>query len=142
MSNNVDKTRFSSIDTKIIYSTYTTIRSMRGFLQMKNETINILRKCGITTKYNGYHYLPEAVEILYAHFGEQICITKDVYPIIAQKYSTSVPCVEHCIRTVIGRCWINNRECIKTIVGYEINSCPTNMEFLDCLVFYIASKYE
>lgn len=103
---------------------------------MKNTT-EILRKCKITRKYKGYFYLSEAVKIVHEHYDEQIQITKDIYPVIARKYKTTCTCVEHNIRTVIERCWDNEKEYMEEIIGCRICKCPSNMEFIDCLVCYI-----
>lgn len=103
-------------------------------------TTDILRRCKITAKYKGYYYLPTAVKILREHYDEQIQITKDIYPMIAEQYDTTYLCVEHDIRTVIERCWKNNKEFVESIIGYKSYKCPTNMEFIDCVVYYINSN--
>lgn len=101
------------------------------------RTINILRKCKINAKYRGYLYIPEAVHILENNYDEPLQITNDIYPQIAEKYEATVPSVEHAIRTVIERCWINDKDYVDAIIGYRTTKCPTNMEFIDALVYYI-----
>lgn len=104
------------------------------------NAIEILRKCRITSKYKGYSYLPEAIYLYKKLYGEQIFITKDIYPIIARNHKTTVECVEHNLRTVIERCWINNKDYIDLIVGYKTFKSPTNMEFIDCVVYYLTKE--
>lgn len=96
----------------------------------------ILRSCKITTKYKGYFYLPEAVQIAETHADEPVQVTKDIYPQIARKYHTSVCCVERNIRTVVERCWDNNKEFVQSILGYADVRCPSNMEFIDAVAHY------
>ena len=63
---------------------------------------------------------------------------KDVYPIIAEKYQTTGN-IEAGIRNTIEKCWKNNKEYIQEILGYSSNKCPSNIEFLDAVIFYIQS---
>lgn len=100
------------------------------------KTLNILRDCRVTSRYKGYYYLPEAVQILKRHENRHLRITNDIYPAIAEKYCTSIDCVEHDIRTVIEKCWNNNKEFVQSIIGYEALRCPSNREFIDCVAYY------
>lgn len=104
------------------------------------ETVNILRNCRITSRYKGYYYLPEAVQIIKINEDQHLRITNDIYPVIAEKYATTTDCVEHDIRTVIERCRNNNRKFVQNIIGYEALRCPSNREFIDCVAYYTAKE--
>lgn len=100
-----------------------------------DRTTRILRACKITTRYKGYYYLPEAVEIAREYAGAPFHITKDVYPAIAMRHHTSAECVERNIRTVIERCWRNQKGLIEEIMGYETENCPSNRDFIDAILY-------
>lgn len=104
------------------------------------KTRNILRDCRITARYKGYYYLPEAVQILRRNETKHLRITNDIYPVIAEKYCTTIDCVEHDIRTVIEKCWNNNKEFVRDIIGYEALRCPSNREFIDCVAYYTEKR--
>lgn len=76
------------------------------------------------------------MQILKKNYNQHMRITNDIYPVIAEKYSTTIDCVEHDIRTVIEKCWNNNREFVQAIIGYESLRCPSNREFIDCVTYF------
>ena len=104
-----------------------------------DKAVMILRKCHISAKYKGYRYIPDAVDLV-AELMEQkdiIRMTRDIYPVIAEKYHTS-PCnIEAAIRNTIEKCWKNNKTYVQEILGYKPLKCPSNTEFIDAIVFYI-----
>ena len=103
-----------------------------------NGTIMILRKCHVNSMYKGYHYIPDAVEILETknEKSENVRMTKDVYPVIAEKYGTSPANIEAAIRSAVEKCWKSNKEYVQEILGYNALKCPSNSEFLDALIYY------
>ena len=104
-----------------------------------NENVIILLKCHINSRYKGYSYIPEAVRIMdqfSKDCNQTIRMAKDVYPVIAEKYETSPGNIEAAIRSTIDRCWRNNRMYVQEILGYRPIKCPSNIEFLDAIVFY------
>lgn len=105
-----------------------------------NETVMILRRCHINVRYKGYKYIPDAVEIvsdLMDHNIDTIRMTKDVYPVIAEKYHTSPGNIEAAIRNTIEKCWKNDKSYVQEVLGYKSLKCPSNMEFIDAIVFCI-----
>lgn len=97
----------------------------------------IIRQFNITTKYKGYHFILDAIEIASGKQNETLYITKDIYPMIASKYHTSIYSVEKDIRTIIEKCWINKKELLEKIAGCKLNYCPTNSEFIDYITYYL-----
>lgn len=105
---------------------------------MKKESgTQIIRQFNITTKYKGYYFVLEAIDIASAKQNEILYITKDIYPMIARKYQTSTYSVEKDIRTIIEKCWTNNRELLEKIAGCKLDYCPTNSEFIDYMTYYV-----
>ena len=89
---------------------------------------------GIPAHIKGYHYLREAIRLVY--FQPELInrITKELYPGIAKRFSTSASKVERAIRHSIEVAWTRGRiENIKQLFGYHIyskNDKPTNGEFI------------
>ena len=97
----------------------------------------IIRKFRITSKYKGYPLIIDALQIATQQFGNCLKITKDIYPILAVKYRDSAYCIERNIRTIVERCWYNNKCLMKEIAGCELKVCPTNTEFIEMIAYYI-----
>ncbi len=89
---------------------------------------------GIPAHIKGYHYLREAVRMVY--FEPEIInrITKELYPGIAKRFSTSASKVERAIRHAIEVAWTRGKiENINQLFGFNIygkNDKPTNGEFI------------
>lgn len=97
----------------------------------------IIRKFRITSKYKGYPLIIEAIQIATEHYGEYIQVTKDIYPVLAARHHISKESVERNIRTVVEKCWENDRELIQKMAGYKMTYCPTNSDFIDFAAYYI-----
>ncbi len=98
----------------------------------------IIRQLGATSKYKGYFYTAEAVELAMKSQERPFRITKDVYPRLATKYKVSAMSVEHDIRTLINVCWESNKSRLDEIAGYNMTYRPTNSEFIDMLAYYVS----
>ncbi|MEG1548335.1 MAG: sporulation transcription factor Spo0A [Clostridia bacterium] len=89
---------------------------------------------GIPAHIKGYHYLREAVRMVY--FEPELInrITKELYPGIGKRFMTSASKVERAIRHAIEVAWTRGKiENINQIFGYNIygkNDKPTNGEFI------------
>ena len=46
----------------------------------------VIRKLGATSKYKGYYYVVDAVEMAQKIYERPVKVTKDIYPVIARKY--------------------------------------------------------
>ena len=97
----------------------------------------LIRSMGITSKYKGYRYIVEAVLLTLERQDTGYKITKDIYPVIARKYHTNINNIEHNIRTVVDTCWTKRRQELERVAGYSLSHKPSNMEFVDILVFYL-----
>lgn len=101
------------------------------------QVYGLIRRLGATSKYKGYYYIAEAVEIVIGIPDRPVKITKDVYPYLAAKYKSTSMNVEHDIRTLINVCWMTNKAGMDEIAGYTMSYKPTNSEFIDMLAYYV-----
>ena len=97
----------------------------------------IIRYFHITSKYKGYPLIIDAINIYIDKYGECIKITKDIYPILSKKYNMPISLIERNIRTIVEACWDNDKQAVKTILGYKTAKCPSNSEFIDAIAYFI-----
>lgn len=106
------------------------------------QIYGVIRKLGVTSKYKGYFFLADAIQLAMGSLDQPIKITKDIYPELAKKYKTTSMNIEHNIRTVINICWETNRNGMGEIAGYPLTYKPTNSEFIDMAAYYLLSEQE
>lgn len=98
------------------------------------EVTNIIRELGIPAHIKGYQYLRDAILYIVDDMELLGSVTKVLYPMIAQRYSTTPSRVERAIRHAIEVAWSRgNIDLIHRIFGYTINvekGKPTNSEFM------------
>ncbi|MBE7085503.1 MAG: sporulation transcription factor Spo0A [Clostridiales bacterium] len=89
---------------------------------------------GIPPHIKGYGYLREGIKMMTEKPGIINSVTKELYPSIAEKFSTSASKVERAIRHAIEVAWNRGRiEAINAIFGARIylgTEKPTNSEFI------------
>lgn len=90
-----------------------------------------LRKLGIPTHVKGFKYLAEAIYMVYLDEELINCIAKEVYSEIADKYGTSVACVERDIRFAVAGAWKCSR--------YEEKK-PTNKQYISSVLNMIKTE--
>lgn len=109
-------------------------------VSLHNQITNIIMGLCITPRYNGYNYLREAIKIAVAQEDNFIGISKNIYPEIAKRCSTSASAVERGIRTAIHSGWAKCTTAAKVNLfgAYAAlqDWTPTNSEF----VFVIADR--
>ena len=91
----------------------------------------VIRKLGATSKYKGYYYVVDAVEMAQKIYERPVKVTKDIYPVIARKYKSTPSNVEH------NLCWMNHKDTLEEMAGCTMADKPTNSEFIDILVYYL-----
>lgn len=105
--------------------------------KLMNDITHILHEVGIPAHIKGYNYLRTGIEEMYYSSNLQGKITKELYPLIARKYSTTSSRVERAIRHAIEVAWNRgNVDSIDDIFGYTINAYkakPTNSEFISMI---------
>lgn len=84
----------------------------------RTDVENVLFKMGVPPKVAGFKYITDAVMIL--HESEDISMTKELYPQIAEKYGTSWNKVERAIRTAfkIARSAKADYEVVEHYIGF------------------------
>lgn len=101
---------------------------------MDMEVTNIIREIGIPAHIKGYQYLRDAIMMIITEIELLGAVTKVLYPMIAEKYSTTPSRVERAIRHAIEVAWgRGNMDMINRIFGYTIKlekGKPTNSEFM------------
>ncbi len=98
------------------------------------EVTSIIHEIGVPAHIKGYLYLREAIMLVVNEVELLGAVTKELYPSIAGRYSTTPSRVERAIRHAIEVAWSRgNMELINTLFGYTVNlerGKPTNSEFI------------
>jgi len=98
------------------------------------EVTDVIREIGIPAHIKGYQYLREAITMIVADNNFLGSVTKELYPTVAQKYSTTPSRVERAIRHSIEVAWNRgNIDLINQLFGCTVNKDkgkPTNSEFM------------
>jgi two-component system response regulator (stage 0 sporulation protein A) len=101
---------------------------------LEADITNIIHEIGVPAHIKGYHYLREAILMVVKDMDLLGGITKELYPMIAEKFKTTPSRVERAIRHAIEVAWNRGRvETINKIFGYTIHDekgKPTNGEFI------------
>jgi len=95
---------------------------------------NIIHEMGVPAHIKGYHYLRDAILMVIDEINLLGAVTKELYPMIGQKYQTTPSRVERAIRHAIELAWDRgNVDMMTKFFGYTINlerGKPTNSEFI------------
>ncbi|MBQ3079100.1 MAG: sporulation transcription factor Spo0A [Clostridia bacterium] len=95
---------------------------------------NLFLSIGIPAHIKGYAYLREAVKMVLEDHDRINRITKELYPGIARRFSTTPSKVERAMRHAIEVAWSRGRlDSVNRIYGYKVFSPedkPTNGEFI------------
>ena len=93
-----------------------------------------LHELGVPSHIKGYQYIREGIATIYDHPEVIGGITKELYPKIASKFSTTVSRVERAIRHAIEVSWNRgNWDLMEEIFGHSVDidkAKPTNSEFI------------
>lgn len=104
------------------------------FKNLESEVTNIMREIGVPAHIKGYQYLRDAIIMVVKNIDVINSITKQLYPLVAEMYSTTPSRVERAIRHAIEVAWGRGQiDTINSLFGYTINMSkgkPTNSEFI------------
>ena len=93
-----------------------------------------LHEVGIPAHIKGYEYLREAITEVLIQRDIINSVTKELYPSVAKKYTTSSSRVERAIRHAIEVAWSRgDTDTLNRIFGFTVNrekGKPTNSEFI------------
>ncbi|WP_139905323.1 sporulation transcription factor Spo0A [Clostridium thermarum] len=114
------------------------------FNDLEQQITDIIHKIGIPAHIKGYKFIREAISMSVNDMQILSCITKILYPSIAEKYHTTPSRVERSIRHAIEVAWSRGQvDVLNEIFGHTINSIkgkPTNGEFIALLADRIRLK--
>jgi len=98
------------------------------------QITNIIHDIGVPAHIKGYMYLREAINMLVKDMNLLSSVTKELYPLIGEKFNTTASRVERAMRHAIDVAWSRGQvETINKIFGYTIRNekgKPTNSEFI------------
>lgn len=98
------------------------------------EVTAILHQMGVPAHIKGYQYLRDAIIFVIEDINLLGAVTKELYPMIAEKYNTTASRVERAIRHAIELAWDRgNIDLMNQYFGYTIDverGKPTNSEFI------------
>ena len=98
------------------------------------EVTSILHQMGVPAHIKGYQYLRDAIVFVIEDINLLGAVTKELYPMIAEKYNTTASRVERAIRHGIELSWDRgNIDLMNKYFGYTIDverGKPTNSEFI------------
>ncbi|HBW36060.1 sporulation transcription factor Spo0A [Desulfosporosinus sp. BICA1-9] len=98
------------------------------------EVTRMIHQMGVPAHVKGYQYLRDAIVSVVIEVSLLGAVTKELYPMIAQKYQTTPSRVERAIRHAIELAWDRgNVDFMNRFFGYTINvdrGKPTNSEFV------------
>ncbi len=133
---NYQPTQFKNFITREIKNQYIDIAPEKKKDQENLEALvtNIIHEVGVPAHIKGYQYLREAIMMVVRDTDVINQITKQLYPEIADRYSTTPSRVERAIRHAIEVAWGRGQsDTVENIFGYTVSANrgkPTNSEFI------------
>lgn len=116
------------------YRISTELRDKRKTASIDEKISNIFTTIGIPPHIKGFVYMREGIKMSVENPSIINKVTKELYPKIAEKYSTTSSKVERAIRHAIEVAWNRGRtDAISSIFGARVyigNERPTNSEFI------------
>lgn len=98
------------------------------------EITRIIHQMGVPAHVKGYQYLRDAIILVTQDVNLMGAVTKELYPMVAEKYDTTASRVERAIRHAIELAWDRgNVDMMNKYFGYTIDidrGKPTNSEFI------------
>lgn len=101
---------------------------------LETKITKIIQEIGIPAHIKGYLYIREAITMVIDDMDYLGAVTKELYPAVASKFSTTPSRVERAIRHAIEVAWNRGKiETLDKIFGYTVSNSkgkPTNSEFI------------
>lgn len=124
-----ETSRVQNKNKEVIYN-----EKVKSELSLEVKITEILHEVGVPAHIKGYQYLRTSIIDVVNNIELLGAITKELYPSIAMKYTTTPSRVERAIRHAIEVAWTRGKiETINNIFGYTIHNNkgkPTNSEFI------------
>lgn len=128
----VDDIRRSEIEKAIPIPIVNTI--MDEDVRIEFKVTEILHQIGVPAHIKGYHYLRDSIVMSVENSDIINAVTKQLYPSVAKRFSTTPSRVERAIRHAIEVAWDRGDiDILNSYFGYTIHNDrgkPTNSEFI------------
>ncbi|MBU3161018.1 sporulation transcription factor Spo0A [Clostridium frigoris] len=109
-------------------------RGTTADIDMIGQITSIIHEIGIPANLKGYMFVREAINMVVNDIDLLSSVTKELYPLVGEKFNTTASRVERAIRHAIEVAWSREQvETITNLFGYTINNekgKPTNSEFI------------
>lgn len=109
-------------------------RELLTLQQLEVMVTGILHNIGVPAHIKGYHYLREGIILSLLEPEDMSSVTKQLYPAVAKRFSTTASRVERAIRHAIEVAWDRGDvDVLNSYFGYTIQNSrgkPTNSEFI------------
>ena len=104
------------------------------YAQVEAMVTNVIHEIGIPAHIKGYQYIRRAIMMAIYDLDIMNSVTKELYPTIAENFSTTSSRVERAIRHAIELAWDRgDMDTLNNVFGYtvsQIKGKPTNSEFI------------
>ena len=104
------------------------------YAQVEAMVTNVIHEIGIPAHIKGYQYIRRAIMMAIYDLDIMNSVTKELYPTIAENFSTTSSRVERAIRHAIEVAWgRGQQDTVENIFGYTVSAAkgkPTNSEFI------------
>lgn len=97
----------------------------------------ILNSLGVSARYTGFRLAVSAISLALNDPELLKLISKNLYPVLAKRYHTTVKCIERNIRTIIDKAWQNNPSLLSSLAGYTLLDKPKTGQFIEIVVSYL-----
>ena len=113
------------------------------YCNLQMAITKMLHELGVPSHIKGYTYIREGITLMYNK--PNLSITKELYPVVAEKYGTTASRVERAIRHAIEVSWNRgNWELMEEIFGFSVDidkAKATNSEFMVTLADKLRLEY-
>ncbi len=114
-------------------------------VSLKKRITKIIHELGVPSNLKGYDYIREGIMLVYYDPTLSSKITKGLYPIIANKFTSNESRVERSMRHAIEVSWNRgNWDMMEDIFGYSVSidkAKPTNSEFIVTIADMLRLEY-
>ncbi len=100
---------------------------------MNEQIAGLLYSLGITANYQGYFFTIYAVELAASDPSRLVLVTKDLYPAVAARFSSTGSRVERNLRHIAELAWRTNPQLLQEMAGYSLEHRPCASRFIAIL---------
>lgn len=99
--------------------------------EKEREVAEYLMSLGMPTNVKGFKYYISAITAYMENTGDELMMTIDIYPAVAEKFNTTSSRVERAMRHAVELTWEKgNEKALNRLFGKFPRNRPTNWEFI------------